>query len=156
MQRWVLVRDGIVRCYLLSENEPDEAARRALVFGDAEIDPPPPLEPEGRWLRVPVEAGMVGDGWRCGPEGQFAMPAEAEWLPRTVSGAEFLALFTAAEVASMWQSGPEFMVAALRIAAQNEVNLNSPDLARLLRLAVARGALPGARLPRITAGLSPV
>lgn len=153
MQRWILVRDGQVRGYLLSEGEPDEAAKRALAFGSEEQGTS--LEEAGDWLLAPDEAGLVGDGWRLGPDGHLQPPPPAETGPRVVSGADFLGLFTAAEVASMWQSGPEFMVAALRIAAQNEVNLDSRDLARLLALAVGRGALSSQRLPRIAAGLPP-
>lgn len=153
MQRWVLIRDGLVRCYLLTEGEPDEATKHSVIFGDAAPDPL--LAPDGDWREVPDEAGLVGDGWRLAQDGQFLPPEDARTLPRTVSGAGFLALFSAAEVAAMWQAGPEFMVAALRIAAQNEVNLNSLDLGRLLGLAVTRGALSAERVSRIAAGLPP-
>lgn len=54
MMRTVLVRDGRVRGYLLTEKPPTEAARAALA-GD---DPEP-----GEWLTVPPEAGLVGDDW---------------------------------------------------------------------------------------------
>lgn len=158
MQRWVLVRDGLVRGYLLSEGEPDAARKRALAFGtvDGAAQPPlgaPPPEEAGAWVLVPQGAGLVGDDWRLAG-GSFLPPA-VETGPHVVSGTTFLALFTAAEVGAMWQSGPEFMVAALRIAAQNEVNLDSQDLARLLTLAAGRGALSATRLPEIIAGRAP-
>jgi len=155
MQRWVLARDGLVRGYLLAEGEPDQARRCALVAGSEVAEAEAALAEAGEWLLVPEDAGLVGDGWTVGAEGRFLPPAEIEAAPHLVSGSGFLALFTPPEVAAMWQSGPEFMVAALRIAAQNEVNLDSKELGRLLALAVARGALPGARLSRITAGLPP-
>ncbi len=167
MQRWVLVRDGLVRCYLLTEGEPDDAAKRLALFGAEPDDLAPQdegrlkaaelpdLVAEGEWMLAPAEAGLVGDGWRLTPEGRLQPPPVVEAGPRIVSGADFLALFTTAEVAAMWQSGPEFMVAALRIAAQNEVNLDSRDLSRLLALAVGRNALSSQRLPRIVAGLPP-
>ena len=155
MQRWILVRDGHVRGYLLSEGEPDEARKRALAFGADPQQAVPPLMEAGKWLLAPEAAGLVGDGWQVTERGELVPPTAAQSGPRVITGAAFLALFTAAEVAAMWQSGPEFMVAALRIAAQNEVNLDSGDLARLLGLAAGRGALSGQRLPRITAGLPP-
>jgi hypothetical protein len=71
MVRWALVRDGEVRGYLLHPpvtTEQDEDlltdAKRRLVFG-ADDDGVAPLEPEGEWILVPPEAGLVGDmGWR--------------------------------------------------------------------------------------------
>lgn len=155
MQRWVLVRDGHVRGYLLSEGEPEDERKRALAFGDEPASEAPPLEDAGKWLLAPEAAGLVGDGWQVTGKGDFVPPPVADGGPRIVSGSAFLSLFTAAEVAAMWQSGPEFMVAALRIAAQNEVNLDSGDLSLLLGLAAGRGALSPQRLPRIAAGLPP-
>ena len=55
MTRTVLVRDGRVRGYLLTDGAPTEAERAALA-GD---DPDP-----GEWVAVPPEAGLVGDDWR--------------------------------------------------------------------------------------------
>lgn len=155
MQRWILVRDGLVRGYLLAEAEPDPALKAAFALGREAASTEASLADAGEWLLAPEEAGLVGDGWVVTAEGRFLPPPAAEIGPKPVSGSDFLALFTPAEVAAMWQSGPEFMVAALRIAAQNEVNLGSQELGRLLQLAVSRGALSGDRLPRIAAGLPP-
>ncbi len=70
MNRWVLVRDGEVRGYLDHPPVATEAdedllidAKRRLVFG-ASDDGERPLEPEGKWMIAPPEAGLVGDGGR--------------------------------------------------------------------------------------------
>jgi hypothetical protein len=62
MQRWVLVRDGIVRGYMFSENEPSEDRKRLLVFGD--MADAGDLAPEGEWHVAPDSAGLVGDDWQ--------------------------------------------------------------------------------------------
>lgn len=60
MHRWVLVRDGIVRGYLLTPAAPTEAQKRALAFGaDGEGD----MAEAGTWRLVPESAGLVGDDW---------------------------------------------------------------------------------------------
>lgn len=70
LQRWALVRERKVRGYLdhppvITDADEDllTDAKRRLVFG-ADDDGERPLEPEGDWLLVPPEAGLVGDDWR--------------------------------------------------------------------------------------------
>lgn len=136
-QRWAFIRDGQVRLTRLSETEPTMAQTRPLL---------PAGDSAGEWRPCPA---ACGEDWRLGADGEWVAPPQA---PRLISGADFLGLFTAGEVAALWSSGPEFMTAALRVAAQNEANLDSPELGGLLALAVARGALTPARLAQIAAG----
>lgn len=71
LNRWALVRAGEVRGYLdyppaVTEQDEDLLidAKRRRTFG-ADDDGERPLEPEGEWILVPPEAGLVGDmGWR--------------------------------------------------------------------------------------------
>lgn len=148
-QRWAFVRGAAVRLSRVGAAIPSDEQTRHWLYGEEPPEDTPPLAEEGAWLPCP---DATGETW-CFDGNVFLPPVDD--APRLVNGAEFLSLFTPAEVAAMWGSGPEFMVAALRIAAQNVVNLDSVDLRKLLGLAVARKALDAARLPRITQGLPP-
>ena len=55
----------------------------------------------------------------------------------------------------MWAADPALMFGAMLVLAQGTANLDSPDLANLLGLAVAKGTLTPARAARVAAGLPP-
>lgn len=148
MTRWAFVRGETVRLSRAGDTMPDAAQTRALLFGDTPGDAPP-LDGEGEWLPCPD-----GTGETCRFDGR-AFLAPVDTAPRIVNGADFLGLFTPAEVAALWASGPEFMVAALRVASQNQANLDSGELHQLLALAVTRKALSPERLGRVAQGLPP-
>lgn len=70
LQRWALVRERKVRGYLdhppvITDADEDllTDAKRQLVFG-SDDDGERALEPEGDWVLVPPEAGLVGDDCR--------------------------------------------------------------------------------------------
>lgn len=71
--------------------------------------------------------------------------------PRILTGAQFVALFTAQEVAAL-MAIPECAQGALMAAAQNQVNMRSGTTAALIGLGVQRGALSQARADVILAG----
>jgi hypothetical protein len=75
--------------------------------------------------------------------------------PRIISGAEFLALWTPAEIAAAWAADPRLMAGAMKVLAQNGANLDSPECAALLALAEAQGVLTPSRRARVAAGLRP-
>jgi len=136
-QRWAFIRHGQVRLTRLSETLPGMAETLPML---------PAGDTAGGWQTCPADCG---EDWRLAADGQWLSPPAS---PRMINGADFLGLFTSAEVATLWASGPEFMTAALRVAAQNEANLDSPEFSALLSLAVSRGALSGARRSQIAAG----
>ncbi len=76
-------------------------------------------------------------------------------IPRTITSAAFLALWTAAEVASAAAADPALFYGMLRVATQGQVNLDSVDLQPLLDLAVSKGGLTAARAAQIRAGTGP-
>ena len=61
MQRWVLVRGGLVRQHLLTAAAPTDAERRRAVFG-ADADDAADMAPEGVWQQVATPQ-LVGVGW---------------------------------------------------------------------------------------------
>lgn len=100
----------------------------------------------------------------CGPDTRpgdlwdgkaFVHPPAPPPAARIVSGPAFRALFTPAELAAMWAADPRLMAAAMDVLAQNSANLDSPGLAAMLDLAVAKGALAPARPARVIAGQPP-
>ena len=101
----------------------------------------------------------VAAGWRraggrlVAPDAPAPTPDPAP--ARVVSAPEFLALFTPDEAAAMWAADPALMFGAMLVLAQGTANLDSPDLANLLGLAVAKGVLTRARAERVAAGLPP-
>lgn len=121
-------------------------------------------DPGGRYhpalVWMPAPAGTrEGDTW---DGARFARPAPPDPSPpapppppRVVSAPEFLALFTPDEAAAMWAADPALMFGAMLVLAQGTANLDSPDLANLLGLAVAKGTLTPARAARVAAGLPP-
>ena len=149
MTRWAFVRGDAVRLSRAGLTMPGDDTTRAPLSGDMPDRPQLTLKGEGACLPCP---DCKGETW--GYVGKvFIVPPDQ--APRLMIGTEFLALFTPAEVAALWASGPEFMVAALHVASQNLVNLDSPDLRGLLALAVARYALSPGRLERVAQGLPP-
>ena len=44
------------------------------------------------------------------------------------------------------------MAGALKVAAQDSANLDSPEMAKMMQLAVAKGALTADRAKRVAAG----
>ena len=151
-QRWVLVRDGLVRCYLLSAAEPSSAAKRLAVFGVEAADAPlPDMAPEGAWQRV-IGAMLVGDGYTWSGTA-YAAPVVAG--PRVVDAVAFRALLTGAERIAMRKSDDQLADAELMAIAQNSVNLDSPLTAQLMTLAVAKLAITRARADAVLAGIAP-
>jgi hypothetical protein len=74
---------------------------------------------------------------------------------RVITGAEFLALWLPAEIAAGIAADPRLLAGAFKAMAQNSVNLDSPELASLLSLAVSKGVLTTQRAAQITAGIAP-
>jgi hypothetical protein len=74
---------------------------------------------------------------------------------RVVSGVEFLALFTPAEVAGVIAADPRLLAGAFKALTQASVNLDSAELAGLLALAVSKGVLTQQRVNAIKAGQAP-
>ncbi len=134
---------------LRTPTAPSPGQLRAWLYGDARDARDPLADARGDIIEAPDDR-PIGDGWTW--DGTAFLPPATAAEPRIITGADFLSLFSPAEVAALWASGPEFMTAALRVAAQNQANLDSPEFTGLLRLAVARGALSSARLAQITAG----
>ena len=101
---------------------------------------------------VPAPAGTrVLDVW---DGAAFVRPTPTP-ARRVVSAPEFLALFTPDEAAAVWAADPALMFGAMQVLAQGTANLDSPDLANLLGLAVAKGVLTRARAERVAAGQPP-
>jgi hypothetical protein len=74
---------------------------------------------------------------------------------RVISSAAFLALWTPAEVVAASAADPDIYYGMWKVATQGAVNLDSPDLAPLLGLAVSKGAITSARAAQIAAGAPP-
>lgn len=74
MKRWALVRDGMVREYLLGD-APLIAEFNRRAWGDeASIrEDGSRVEDEGEWIAVPNGAGLVTTGWRYA-NGVFSAP----------------------------------------------------------------------------------
>ena len=117
-----------------------------------------PLDPAGRyhpdmpWVRCP-DTTKLGDR-RVGGVWSEPPPPVAP-STRTISSAEFMALFTPAQTAALWSADPLLMTGAIRVILQGNANLDSPDAAGLLTLAVTKGALTEADKTRILAGQPP-
>lgn len=125
-------------------------------FDDAIALPPPgaveiDAETHRRWRATPEtlrwENGRIVDA--------PSTAAPAPPASRVVSGTEFLDLFTGAETRALWNADPRLMRGAMRVMAQDSANLDSPELAGLLALAVTEGVLTPARATRIAAGEPP-
>lgn len=146
MIRTLLVQGGVVAAAAVSDAPLTDEERRAWLLGpDPARDELPPgdlIELAGLAAEQPIGAGWrrIGDAWQGPPE-----PA------RIISGAEFVECFTAAETAAL-MAVPELAQAALLAAAQGQVNLDSPRLAALMRIAVQRGALTDERAAAVRRG----
>ncbi len=112
------------------------------------------------WLS---EAGVIGPCSRDAAESFFSVwlrdgeqlpppPPPSPPPPHIVTGSEFLALFTPAEIAALWSADPRLMAGALQVAAQDSCNLDSVECAQLMALAVAKGALAAGRVADVLAG----
>lgn len=97
---------------------------------------------------------MLVDGVAVPMPAALAAP-EPPPATRLVTGAEFVALFTPAEIAALWSADPRLMMGALKVAAQDRCNLGSDECAALMQIAVARGALTAARAAQVLAGTPP-
>ena len=75
--------------------------------------------------------------------------------PRLIDGATFLALWLPTEIAAGIAADPRLLAGAFKAMAQNSVNLDSPELASLLALAVSKSVLTTQRAAQITAGIAP-
>lgn len=93
-----------------------------------------------------VQQGWVDTG------GKFAAPPAPPPEPRIVPAAEFVAMFTPPEVGALMAADPRLTAGALKAAAQGHVNMDSPELAGLLALAVEKNALTAARAKQVAAG----
>lgn len=120
----------------------------------------PQMPPAGELLEVTPEqwAARMADpsGWQVtggvlSAAAVVAPPAGS----RTVSAAEFLALFTPAETAALWTADPLLMTGALKVMAQGSANLDSAEAATLLTLAVTKGVLTEAEKTRVLSGQPP-
>ena len=74
---------------------------------------------------------------------------------RIVTGEQFLALWLPPEIAAAFTADPRLMAGAMKVLAQNGANLDSPECAQLLGLAVQVGAISAARRDQIIAGIPP-
>ncbi|MDO9712462.1 hypothetical protein [Paracraurococcus lichenis] len=110
-------------------------------------------EPDFAAARGWVASETAGPGWTFDGIG-FAPPVEPT-PKRVVSAAEFIALFTPAEVAAQFTADARLMVGAMTVLGQGSCNLDSPETAALLGLAVQLGVLATDRVPQILAGTPP-
>lgn len=82
-------------------------------------------------------------------------PPIAAPVRRVISSNDFLALFTPTQQAALFLADPLLLSGALRVLAQGSANLDSPEAAQLLSLAVAKGVLTEPEKARVLAGIPP-
>lgn len=77
LKRWALVREGLVRDYLLAADPtPEDFNRRAWGDESPVREDGSRVEDEGAWIHVPADAGLVTTGWRH-VDGGFLPPVTA-------------------------------------------------------------------------------
>ena len=101
-----------------------------------------------------------GDTWFLEPDDERLSEIEIADsditdAPRIVTGAEFLSLFTPAEVAALWTADPRLMAGAMKVMAQNSANLSSDEAKGLLYLAVSKKVLTADRAKTVLIGERP-
>lgn len=115
MIRTVLVKDGRVRCYLLTEGPPTEAEKAQRAWGDdwetLRLLPDGSgwrdLATEGEWVTVPPAAGLVGDDWTYDGKAFAAPPPPA---PDPTAAARTAALAKVAQAAGLTAAEAEALL----------------------------------------------
>lgn len=135
--RWALVRDGVV--VAVETRDPTGRFPAVLAVRDARAAP-----------------ADLAPGW-AHAEGVFAPPfvPPVAPAPRIISAEAFLALFTPAETGALWAADTRLMRGAMLVMGQDSANMDSPELAGLLSLAVAKGVLTPARAEQVARGEPP-
>lgn len=141
--------DDEIRTWLFGDQTATETLRLSLDGAHFEDVPTPEIDRARLvFLQGDDAARPIGFGWTFDGKDFHAPPPP----PRIISGADFLALFTSAEVAALWTADPRLMAGAMKVLAQNSANLSSPEARDLLLLAVAKGVLTEARAEQVLAG----